>query len=66
MMQGIVGFRLPINRLQGKYKLSQNRSPEDQRRVTVALQAQGDAASTGVAALMEQRVEMTPAQEIVP
>jgi transcriptional regulator len=66
MMQGIVGFRMAISRLQGKYKLSQNRSPEDQRRVTVALQAQGDALSTGVAALMEQRVEMTPAQEIVP
>jgi transcriptional regulator len=57
---------MPISRLQGKYKLSQNRSLEDQRRVAVALQAQGEALSIGVAALMEQRVELTPAQEIVP
>jgi transcriptional regulator len=66
MMQGIVGFTMPISRLEGKYKLSQNRSQEDQRRVIAALQAQGDALSTDVAALMDQRVDMTPSQEIVP
>jgi transcriptional regulator len=60
MMQGIVGFTMPITRLEGKYKLSQNRSPEDQRRVAAALQGQGDALSTDVAALMDQRVESTP------
>jgi transcriptional regulator len=60
MMQGIVGFTIPITRLEGKYKLSQNRSPEDQHRVTAALQAQGEALSTGVAALMAQRAGVTP------
>jgi transcriptional regulator len=60
MMQGIVGFTMPITRLEGKYKLSQNRSPEDQQRVTAALQAQGEALSTAVAALMAQRAEVTP------
>ena len=60
MMQGIVGFTMPITRLEGKFKLSQNRSPEDQRRVAAALQGQGDALSTDVAALMDQRVESTP------
>ena len=60
MMQGIVGFTMPITRLEGKYKLSQNRSLEDQRRVAAALQAQADALSTAVATLMDQRLGMTP------
>ncbi|MCY1402523.1 Protease synthase and sporulation protein PAI 2 [compost metagenome] len=29
MLRAIVGLRLPIERLEGKWKLSQNRSPED-------------------------------------
>ncbi len=56
MMRGIVGFAIEITRLEGKYKLSQNRPPEDQQRVMVALQTQGDALSAGVAALMHPRV----------
>jgi transcriptional regulator len=60
MMQGIVGFTMPITRLEGKYKLSQNRSLEDQQRVAAALQAQDDALSTAVAALMDQRIESIP------
>jgi transcriptional regulator len=60
MMQGIVGFTIRLTHLEGKYKLSQNRSLADQRRVTAALQAQGDASSIAVATLMEQRLEMTP------
>jgi transcriptional regulator len=60
MMQGIVGFTMRLTRLEGKYKLSQNRTLEDQHRVAVALQAQGDTLSTAVATLMEQRLEMTP------
>jgi transcriptional regulator len=56
MMQGIVGFTIRISRLEGKYKLSQNRPSTDQQRVVVALQDQGDASSAGVAALMRQRL----------
>lgn len=56
MMQGIVGFTIRISRLEGKYKLSQNRPSTDQQRVAVALQDQGDASSAGVAALMRQRL----------
>ena len=37
MIGGIVGFEMPISRLEGKFKLSQNRSPEDRRRVMAAL-----------------------------
>ena len=55
MMRGIVGFTIRIARLEGKYKLSQNRSVDDQQRVIDTLQEQGDALGTDVAALMQQR-----------
>jgi len=55
MLQGIVGFTMPITRLEGKYKLSQNRPEQDRPRVIAALETQGDALSAGVAALMRQR-----------
>lgn len=37
MMKGIVGFELLVTRLEGKYKLSQNRSLVDQHQVAQAL-----------------------------
>jgi transcriptional regulator len=36
-MQAIVGFELPITRLEGKFKLGQNRAPADQQGVYAAL-----------------------------
>jgi transcriptional regulator len=33
MLAGIVGFRIPIVRIEGKFKLSQNRPPQDRRNV---------------------------------
>jgi transcriptional regulator len=53
MMQGIVGFRMRITRLQGKYKLSQNRPAQDRPPVIAALASQGDALGTAVATLMQ-------------
>jgi transcriptional regulator len=52
MIQGIVAFEIPIDRLEGKAKLSQNRSPEDQARVAAGLRADGDGLSRAVADLM--------------
>ena len=52
MMRAIVGFAIPITRLEGKYKLNQNRAPEDRKRVVEVLGKQRDDLSTGVAALM--------------
>lgn len=37
MMTGIVGFEVTVTRLEGKYKLSQNRSVTDQKRVARSL-----------------------------
>ncbi|MGH2485713.1 MAG: FMN-binding negative transcriptional regulator, partial [Ktedonobacterales bacterium] len=42
MMGAIVAFEMPIARLEGKYKLSQNRSEGDQRRVIEHLMASED------------------------
>jgi len=55
MLGGIVGFEIEIARLSGKFKLSQNRSLDDRRRVVTALDG-GGAAEQEVAALMRMRV----------
>ena len=39
MLKGIVGFAMPIARLEGKWKMSQNRPAEDQAGVVAGLQA---------------------------
>mgnify|MGYP001484386532 CR=1 FL=1 len=38
MMRSIVGFTIPVSRLEGKYKMSQNRNAHEQARVIEALQ----------------------------
>ena len=41
MLNGIVGFALPIARLEGKWKMSQNRPAEDRAGVIAGLTAEG-------------------------
>ena len=41
MLKGIVGFALPIARLEGKWKMSQNRPAEDRAGVVAGLTAEG-------------------------
>ena len=53
-LRGIVGFELPIERIVGKKKLSQNLAQEDRRGAADALAASGDAESAAVAALMRE------------
>ncbi len=48
----IVAFEIRISRLEGKFKLSQNRTPEDARAVIAALDRQADADSVRLAAAM--------------
>jgi transcriptional regulator len=52
LLKAIVGFRIPIARLEGTWKLSQNHSEERRERVARALAAQDDADARAVAALM--------------
>jgi transcriptional regulator len=51
-MKAIVGFEMPIARLEGKLKLSQNRSTADREGAVAGLLRQGDAESVAVAELM--------------
>jgi transcriptional regulator len=53
MLKSIVGFRIAIQRLEGKWKLGQNHSEERHRRVVRALRAYPDEDSQTIAALME-------------
>ncbi len=52
MLKGIVGFELPIVRLEGKWKMSQNRPAEDRSGVIDGLQREGGAREAGVAEIM--------------
>ncbi|WP_374384550.1 FMN-binding negative transcriptional regulator [Dongia sp.] len=54
-LKAIVGFRLPIAKIEGKWKLSQNRSEADQRGVVDGLRAGGDSADGAVADLMARQ-----------
>jgi transcriptional regulator len=54
MMRGIVAFEIPIDRLEGKAKLSQNRPAGDQARVRTALAGAEDPLARAVAELMGQ------------
>lgn len=52
-LRAIVGFEIPIARLEGKLKLSQNRTEGERRRVAAALRESGDPSDAGVAAMMD-------------
>jgi transcriptional regulator len=53
LVAAIVAFRIPVTRLEGKFKLSQNRSPADRARVATALKNEGYADATATAEWME-------------
>lgn len=54
MMRGIVAFRMPIERLEAKFKLSQNRASADRTNVMRALRASGQPDAVAVADLMSR------------
>lgn len=56
MMQGIVAFEIAITRLEGKFKLSQNRSLADQKRVIQALSVSENPSDRAVAAQMRKNL----------
>ena len=63
MLNGIVGFEIAVSRLDGKFKLSQNRPAADPPRIIAALEARDDADSHGVARLMRERERVAPPGE---
>jgi transcriptional regulator len=57
MMQGIIAFDMPVTRLEGKYKLSQNRSLVDQATVAEHLQQATDPTITAIGVAMQSRIQ---------
>lgn len=57
MMRAVVGVEIEITRLEGKYKLSQNRTMDDQLRVIEALAASPAEEQRQVADLMRRRLQ---------
>jgi transcriptional regulator len=57
MVNAIIGFRIKIKRIDAKFKLSQNRTPDDRARVVSALAAEGYADAAATAAWMRAYVD---------
>jgi transcriptional regulator len=55
MLAGIMGFRIPISRIEGKFKISQNRDEQERRNVRAA-HAAGTADERALAAWMERLI----------
>jgi transcriptional regulator len=55
MLGGIIGFEIAVTRLEGKYKLSQNRPAVDRPRIIAALEQSADAGAQAVARAMRDR-----------
>lgn len=55
MLSHIVGFEIAVTRLEAKFKLSQNRSKQEQKNIIVSLGASPDTAISGTAELMREQ-----------
>lgn len=55
MLREIVAFEMPATRLEGKFKLGQNRSVEDRRRTIAELENEGSHESACLAEFMRRR-----------
>jgi len=61
MLRQIVGFEIAATKIEGKFKLSQNRTRQDQANVIASLEKAEDSAVSGVARMMkDQRLGRTP------
>jgi transcriptional regulator len=54
MLSHIVGFEITATKIEAKFKLSQNRTKEDQRNVIAALEKADDSTVSGVARMMQE------------
>jgi transcriptional regulator len=55
MLRQIVGFEIVATKLEGKFKLSQNRTREDQGNVIASLEKAEDSVVSGVAQMMKEQ-----------
>lgn len=57
MSRGIVAFEMPVGRIEGKFKLSQNRPAGDRSRVIAELASAGDDTTTALARFMQAAMD---------
>ena len=62
MLRGIVGFRFAITRLEGKWKMSQNREAEDRKGVVTGLHARASGEDREIADAVTRGVETRGAE----
>jgi transcriptional regulator len=55
MLRQIVGFEIEVTKLEGKFKLSQNRTRDDQENVIASLEKAEDTVISGVSRLMREQ-----------
>jgi transcriptional regulator len=55
MLSHIVGFEISVTRIEGKFKLSQNRTREEQTNIITSLGASANTTISGVARLMSEQ-----------
>jgi transcriptional regulator len=63
MLRQIVGFEIVATKIEGKFKLSQNRPRQDQANVIASLEKAEDSAISGVARMMKDQHLGNPAKE---
>lgn len=57
LMPRIVAYEMPIDRIEGQFKLNQNKSEADRHSVIAALEASGDTQRRAVAAMMRRTLD---------
>ena len=62
MLRAVVGFEIPLSRVEAKAKLSQNRSEADRRGVIATLESGGDSLGREVAELMGELLATPPSR----
>lgn len=62
LLRGIVGIEIPVERLEGKFKLSQNRPAADVAGVIANLRRRGGDANVALAEAMQQAADETAAR----
>ena len=55
MLRAIVGIEIPIDRIEGKWKVSQNRSAEDAAGAAAGLLSRDDPRAEAMGALVRER-----------
>lgn len=60
MLEAIVGLEIPIERIEGKWKVSQNKARADRHGVAAGLEGRRDEHSSAMAAMVRERIEPAP------